>query len=136
MMMSLSIARRCISVIKQRSHSLHFCPRQVSARASNLNHNALASGSVDNSARSPVLVVFSHAAIARPDDRNKIGQRLSGTRAGFHDQMPLFFERPPDGFGHLKLSSAEFICWMGARKHATGCEELIKRDALVADGRD
>jgi hypothetical protein len=50
--------------------------------------------------------------------------------------MPLFFERPPDGFGHLKLSSAEFICWMGARKHATGCEELIKRDALVADGRD
>ena len=75
-------------------------------------------------------------ALARPDDRNKIGQRLSGTRAGFHDQMPLFFERPPDGFGHLKLSSAEFICWMGARKHATGCEELIKRDALVADGRD
>ena len=55
MMMSLSIALRCISVMKQRSQALHFCPRQVSARASSLCQSALASGSDASSARSPVL---------------------------------------------------------------------------------
>ena len=55
MMMSLSIALRCISVMKQRSQALHFCPRQVSERASILCQSALASGSDASSARSPVL---------------------------------------------------------------------------------
>src|SRR5580692_720486 len=45
MMMSLSAARRRISVMKQCCHSLHFWPRQVSARASSLCQRALASGS-------------------------------------------------------------------------------------------
>ena len=58
MMMSLSIALRCISVMKQRSQALHFCPRQVSARASILCQSALASGSDASSARSPVLRDF------------------------------------------------------------------------------
>jgi hypothetical protein len=58
-------ARRRISVMKQRSYSLHFWPRQVSARASSLCQRALVSGSSASSARSPVCVVFSHAAMAR-----------------------------------------------------------------------
>ena len=40
-------------------------------------------------------------ALARPDDRNQIGQRLARTRAGFHDQVPLFFQRPLNRFRHL-----------------------------------
>jgi hypothetical protein len=44
MMMSLSIPRLRISVTKQRSHSLHFCPIQASVRASSLCQSALASG--------------------------------------------------------------------------------------------
>ena len=44
--------------MKQRSHALHFWPRQVSARASSLCQSALASGSAASSARSPVCVVF------------------------------------------------------------------------------
>ncbi len=41
--------------MKQRSQALHFCPRQVSERASSLCQRALASGSDASSARSPVL---------------------------------------------------------------------------------
>jgi hypothetical protein len=65
MMMSLSIALRRISVMKQRSNSLHFWPVQASARASSLCQSRLASGSSASSARSPVLVVFSQAAMSR-----------------------------------------------------------------------
>ena len=65
MIMSLSIALRRISVMKQRSHSLHFCPIQASARASSLCQSALASGKFGQLRAIPVCVVFSHAAIAR-----------------------------------------------------------------------
>src|ERR1700747_3692850 len=45
--------------------AVHFWPRQVSERASSLCQSALASGKDASSARSPVCVVFSQAAIAR-----------------------------------------------------------------------
>ena len=45
MMMSLSAARWCISVMKQRSNCLHFWPVQSSLRASTLAQAALDSGS-------------------------------------------------------------------------------------------
>ena len=51
--------------MKQRSNALHFWPRQVSERASSLCQSALVSGSDASSARSPVCVVFSQAAMAR-----------------------------------------------------------------------
>ena len=44
--------------MKHLSHALHFCPRQVSERASSLCQSALASGSAASSARSPVCVVL------------------------------------------------------------------------------
>ena len=61
MMMSLSCARWCISVMKQRSNWGHFCPVHRSQRASILAQALLFSGSVLISARSPVWVVFSHS---------------------------------------------------------------------------
>ncbi len=61
MMMSLSAARRRISVMKQRSNCWHSEPMQRSVRASSLGHRWLFSGSSANSARSPVSVVFSQS---------------------------------------------------------------------------
>ena len=52
-------------VIFDEAHELHFWPRQVSARASSLCHSALISGNDASSARSPLCVVCSQAAIAR-----------------------------------------------------------------------
>ena len=64
MTMSLSAARRRISVMKHSSYSEHFCPRHVSVRASSLGHSALDSGMDASSARSPVAVVLSHSTMA------------------------------------------------------------------------
>ena len=61
MMTSLSWARWCMSVRKQRSNCLHFWPAQSSRRASTFAQAVLFSGSVRISARSPASVVFSHS---------------------------------------------------------------------------
>ncbi len=65
MMMSLSRARRRISVMKQRSNCWHSEPMQRSVRASSLGHRWLVSGSPASSARSPVSVVFSQSLMMR-----------------------------------------------------------------------
>ena len=65
MMMSLSSARRRISVMKQRSNCWQSAPMQRSVRASSLGHRWLVSGSSASSARSPVSVVFSHSLMMR-----------------------------------------------------------------------
>ena len=65
MMMSLSSARRRISVMKQRSNCWHSVPMQRSVRASSLGHRWLFSGSSASSARSPVSVVFSQSLMMR-----------------------------------------------------------------------
>ena len=64
MMMSLSAARRRISVMKQRSNCCTSVPMQVGARVE-LGPNGLASGSSASSARSPVSVVFSQSLMMR-----------------------------------------------------------------------
>jgi hypothetical protein len=67
---------------------------------------------------------------ARANSRHQIRQGLASPGAGFHDEMPLFFERLLDPLRHLQLSPAEFISRMGARKHAAGSEELVERTVL------
>jgi hypothetical protein len=158
MMMSLSIARRRIVVMKHRPNSLHCCPVQASVRASSLFHSRLASGNSANSARSPVAVFFSQAAqywpvrqvvkllptqiivaslhvtnrkpgpkcplqernifveqlllqvlgasrddhaLAGADRGHEIGQRFSGSRASFHDQVTFLFQGLFDCLRHL-----------------------------------
>ena len=58
-------ARRCISVIKQRSNCLHFCPAQDSLRASSFHHVLLLSASSRSSLRSPVSVFCSQSRMMR-----------------------------------------------------------------------
>src|SRR5713101_5543931 len=63
MMMSASCALWCIQVRKQRWNSGHFCPVQVSRRASSRCHSSEPSGRKSSSARSPVSVTFSQSRI-------------------------------------------------------------------------
>ncbi len=44
------------------------------------------------------------------------------------DEMTFFFESLLYRLRHLKLAAAKFVRGMGARKHAAGSEELVKRD--------
>ena len=83
MMRSDSSALRRIAVMKQLSQSGQVWPRQASPRASSLGQSAEFSGSASISARSPVAVVFSHAAMAwnceissRPGEQRRIAQRV------------------------------------------------------------
>ena len=64
---------------------------------------------------------------ARANRRHQICQGLASPGAGFHDEMPLFFERLLDRLRHLQLSPAEFVSRMSARKHSAGSEELVER---------
>ena len=56
-------------------------------------------------------------ALAGANHRHQIGQRLSCARAGFHDQVPLFFKCLLDRLRHLQLAAPEFIGGMRAREH-------------------
>jgi hypothetical protein len=177
--------RRRISVMKHRSHSLHFCPVHASARASSLCQSALASGSSASSARSPVeyrlpgqvvklfstqiIVSAFHVTNRKPavrgfvagggitkqcplekrnvfikklllqilragrDDyafagtnhRHQVGQSLSGARAGFHNKVPLLFQRLLHRLRHLQLPAPEFIRRMLGREHSSRREKLV-----------
>jgi hypothetical protein len=64
MISSLDNARRRIAVMKHGSKSGHAEPVQASLRASSFDHSNELSGSTFSSARSPVVVSFSHAAMA------------------------------------------------------------------------
>ncbi len=64
--------------------------------------------------------------LARADHRHQIRQRLSRARAGFHNQVPLFFEGLLDPLRHLQLPPSEFISGMRVRKHSARRKELMK----------
>ena len=73
-------------------------------------------------------------ALARANDRQQIGQRLSGAGAGFDDQVPPFLQCLLDGFGHLQLAAAKFVRRMRARQQSSRAEELVQRRETRGQG--
>ena len=71
-------------------------------------------------------------ALARANHRQQIGQGFSRAGAGFHDQVPLFFQRLLDRLRHLQLPAPKFIRRMRAREHSARGEELVERCVFAA----
>jgi hypothetical protein len=75
-------------------------------------------------------------ALARTNYGDEIRQSLPGSGASLDDEVTFFFEGLLYRLRHLELAAAKFIRGMGARQHAAGGEELVKRDVVFLGGGD
>src|SRR5579859_1528619 len=65
-------------------------------------------------------------ALAGTNDGKEISQRLSGSSAGFDDQVSLFRQSLLDGLRHLQLPAAKFVGGVSLRELASRSEKAVQ----------